>query len=154
MNILEWAMRWKLPPEALRELCAAAVYVAPAEDTAREDRVQSEIRLRAAQTGRYLFRNNRGAGKMASGNFVRYGLANDSEKLGERFKSADLIGWETLRIGPEHVGAVVARFLSVECKRRDWKQSNNAEEMAQIAWATLVNAQGGRAIITNTADNL
>lgn len=153
-SLIEWALKWKIPPEALRELCESAQYIAPADDNDLEARVQSEVRLAAAKSGRYLFRNNRGAGKMASGTFVRYGLANDSKQLGDEFKSGDLIGWQPLVIRPEMVGRVVAQFLSVECKRRNWKPSNSLEDMAQNKWAALVNAQGGRAIITNTADTL
>ena len=80
---------------------------------------------------------------------MRFGLANDSKKFGDAIKSADLIGWETLLITEDMVGTFIARFLSVEAKRRDWKFSGTLEEMAQAKWAAVVNAQGGRAIITN-----
>jgi hypothetical protein len=149
-NLIEWANRWKIPPEALKDLCAASLHVATPHNDDSEVRVQSEIRLAAARQGKYLFRNNVGAGKLASGSFVRFGLGNDSEKLNGKFKSADLIGIERIAITPDMVGTHIGRFLSVEVKRRNWKFAGTLEECAQVAWATLISAQGGRAIITNT----
>lgn len=157
MTLFEWAHKWGIPPEAMRELCETCIHALPPESDDKEGAVQSEIRLAAARTAAlplgqqsYLFRNNRGAGKLANGSFVRWGLANDSKALGARIKSGDLIGWEQVTIGPEHVGSVIARFLSIEVKRRDWKFAATAEECAQIQWAAIVNAQGGRAVLTNT----
>ena len=149
MNLIEWSLKHHVSPEALRELCESALYLQPDVDGASEARVQSEIRRDAARRGVYLFRNNRGAGKTDTGSYIRYGLANDSKKFGDAIKSADLIGWETLLITEDMVGTFIARFLSVEAKRRDWKFSGTLEEMAQAKWAAVVNAQGGRAIITN-----
>jgi hypothetical protein len=150
MTFIEWATKWHIPPAAVEDLCRAALYVAPAEDDDSEARVQSEIRLAAAKQGHYLFRNNNGAGQLASGSWVRFGLGNDSAKLNEQFKSADLIGWQRVLVTQAMVGAHVAQFLSVEVKRRNWKFAATKEEMAQVRWAALVNAQGGRALITNT----
>lgn len=163
MTLFEWARKHRVSPEALRELCETCLHVGPAPvgfpdgNDVSEGSAQKDIRLAAARTaslplGRqtYLFRNNRGAGKLTNGAFVRWGLANDSKPLGDRIKSGDLIGWEQLAIGPEHVGSIIARFLSVEVKRRDWKFAATLEECAQVQWASIVNAQGGRAVITNT----
>lgn len=160
MTLFEWARKHHISPEALRELCETCIHVVGPETgplQPLEGAVQAEIRLAAGRTahlplGRqtYLFRNNRGAGKLANGQFLRWGLANDSKPLGDRIKSGDLIGWEQIAIGPEHVGSIIARFLSVEVKRRDWKFAATLEECAQVQWASIVNAQGGRAVITNT----
>lgn len=149
MNLLDWAQRHHVSPEAVRELCESAIYLAEAGNHDSEARVQSEIRRDAARLGKYLFRNNRGAGQLKNGSFVRWGLANDSKQFGDEIKSADLIGWERIEITPQLVGTHVARFLSVEAKRRDWKFSGSLEDIAQAKWAAIVNAQGGRAIITN-----
>jgi len=150
----EWARRWNIPDRAIDELCATAMHINVGRDDESEGRIQSMVRLAAARSGRYLFRNNSGAFKDETGRLVRYGLGNDSKKLNEHFKSADLIGWEAITIQHEHVGQRIARFLSVEVKRGDWKFSGSLAEMAQSAWAVLVNAQGGRAIITNTPDSI
>lgn len=154
MNILAWAQRHGVSPEALRELCESVIHRTEGDDSASEARVQSEIRLAAARRGLYLFRNNRGAGKTDTGSFIRYGLANDSKKLGDEWKSGDLIGWEPICITEDHIGSFIARFLSVEVKARNWKFSGTLEEIAQARWAALVNAQGGRAVITNSVDGV
>lgn len=118
--------------------------------TASEARVQSLIRMEAAQKGRRLMRNNVGVLKDAAGRPVRYGLANDSKRVNELVKSADLIGWETMTITPDMVGQRIARFLSVECKAEGWKPNpNDPREKAQRAWADLVNSEGGRALIVS-----
>lgn len=154
MNILAWAQKHSVSPEALRELCESVIHRTEGADHASEARVQSEVRLEAARRGLYLFRNNRGAGKTDTGSYIRYGLANDSKKLGDEWKSGDLIGWEPVLITEEHLGAYIARFLSIEVKARDWKWSGTLAEVAQARWAALVNAQGGRAVITNSADGI
>lgn len=148
MNLLQWAARWQIPPEALRELCSTAIY-SDTNTEQPEGAVQQSVRLGAARSGRLLWRNNRGAGKMASGTFVRYGLANDSKVLGDAVKSADLIGIEPRLITTEMVGSTVGVFLSVEVKRQGWKYSGTLEECAQIQWARIIEAKGGRSIITN-----
>jgi hypothetical protein len=122
---------------------------------ASESRVQSEVRLEAAQKHKRLFRNNVGAMKDANGVPVRYGLANDSKALNEELKSGDLIGWESVLITQDMVGMTLARFLSVECKAEDWKpRPNDPREIAQRRWADLVNAAGGRALIVNAPGSL
>lgn len=161
MTLLEWVAKWHIPPEALKELVTTCVHLGPYEGDelkTLESEVQRELRLEAARQGKYLFRNNRGAGRMESGNYVRYGLANDSKKLGDEVKSGDLIGVETIFVSMEMVldaisqglpGYKVGRFLSVEVKRPSWKWSGTAEELAQLSWAVRVSAWGGRALITN-----
>lgn len=156
MTLDEWAAKWAVPPEAIRELCLTAVHASDVDDSVShtsdsEARVQSEIRLEAAGLGVYLFRNNNGAGKLASGNFVRFGLGNDSAKVNEKLKSGDLIGVRRLLITPAHVGTYIGQFVSRECKRRDWRFSGTIEEQAQARWAALVIAQGGDAKIVQGA---
>ena len=166
MTFLEWALKWRIPPEALKELADTCMYYGPPEDGASETKeapVQRELRLEAARMGKYLFRNNRGAGRMESGNYVRYGLANDSKRVGDTVKSADLIGLETVFVSMEMVleavalglpGYKVGRFLSVEAKAPNWKYSGTLEELAQVKWMVFVNSAGGRALITNSVGML
>lgn len=150
MTFYEWATKWRVPAEAFRELCLCSIDVAHVDGRDEsEARVQSRVRLEAAQKNMLLYRNQRGAGKLESGNFVRFGLCNDSEKIGDKFKSADLIGLESVLITQEMIGTIIGRFLSVECKPSDWKFSGTIEEVAQVNWATIINAAGGRAIIVN-----
>lgn len=152
MNLLLWAHKWGVSPDALQDLCNSSVYEGPEEHGQPEGLVQQNVRLAAARSGRLLWRNNRGAGKMASGTFVRYGLANDSKGLGDAVKSADLIGIEPVVVTLNMVGSVIGRFLSVEVKRSGWKFSGTLEECAQIQWAKIVEAKGGNAIITRSPD--
>lgn len=125
------------------------------DTTASESRVQSLVRIEAADKRKRLFRNNVGELKDANGVPVRYGLANDSKALNAELKSADLIGWESILITPDMVGQTIARFLSVECKAEDWKpRAKSPHEIAQRRWADMVNAAGGRALIVNAPGSL
>lgn len=159
--LLEWAIKHGVSSEAFRELLTSAVFTTETEDDQAESTVQRNLRLNAAELGIMLFRNNRGAGRMESGNYVRYGLANDSKKFGDVWKSGDLIGWENIVVTLEMViraiadgepGFRVSRFTSVEVKNSKWRYSGTKEEIAQSQWAALVNASGGRAVITNDAN--
>lgn len=155
-NMLQdWAELWGIPQEALDDLTDRSVYACAPSDGAAlkshaESYVQSMVRLNAPAAGIVLWRNNVGAGKTESGSFVRYGLANDSKQLNETIKSGDLIGWQTVLIGPEHVGQRFARFVSIECKEVGWefgRAGPNTEqgkrEKAQQRWVQMVVAAGG-----------
>ncbi len=119
-----------------------------------EARVLSEVRLRAAELGYRLFRNNVGQLLDKDGRPVRFGLANDSKALNATLKSGDLIGFETLTITPDMVGQRIARFLSVEVKAEDWRPDNSDRYAAQLRWVELVNNAGGRARILTAASQL
>lgn len=169
MSLTEWAQRWGLPPAALDELSrdvltfsmgvAHVDAVAAAVSKKSEARVQSEVRLEAARAGVYLWRNNVGAGAVvdpkrlcsecrgASQGFLRWGLGNDSDRVNSVLKSADLIGVRRVRITPEHVGRYIGQFVSREIKREGWQPSGGDEDRAQARWATLINGQGGDALI-------
>lgn len=157
MTLEEWARRWNIPAQAFAELAACSI-VEPEPDALvggkSEAYVQSTVRLEAPSRGVYLWRNNVGAGKLASGNFVRFGLGNDSKKLNERMKSADLIGCRRTLITPDMVGSFIGKFYSRECKHEDWKYSGSMEENAQLAWATLINSLGGDAKIVKATGSL
>jgi len=113
-----------------------------------ESGVSSEIRLEASQLGARLWRNNVGALLTPSGQFMRFGLANDSAQLNRVIKSADLIGIRPIVITPEHVGQTIGQFISREVKNPDWKYTGTDRERAQLAWAELVNSLGGDACFT------
>jgi hypothetical protein len=157
MSLQEWALRWGIPDDALRELARSVTY-SPAEDDSAnatsEARVQSEVRLEAANLHVYLFRNNVGAGKLDSGNFVRFGLGNDSAPINKVLKSADLIGIRKRLIMPGDVGQYIGQFVSREVKSSDWKFSGTEKEHAQVRWATLINSQGGDAQIVTGVGSL
>ena len=147
LTLEAWAAKWGVPADALVDLAHSVIYHPEADEpsSASEARVQSEVRLEAPHAGVYLFRNNVGAGKLASGNFVRFGLGNDSAKLNEALKSSDLIGIRKRQIVQADVGRYIGQFVSREVKRADWKYSGTLEENAQLRWVTLINKQGGDA---------
>jgi hypothetical protein len=150
-----WRKRHGISSEALRELWQLSLYLSDENPELPEARVQAEVRLEAARKGYYLYRNNRGAGKLENGNFTRWGLANDSKKLGDSWKSGDLIGWRPYYCYTETRGwHTAAQFVSVEVKRGDWKFSGSIEEVSQARWATLINELGGYAVIVNAPGHL
>lgn len=112
-----------------------------------EARVQSLVRLEAAQSGYWLTRNNVGAYKAPnSSRWVRYGLANESKQQNALVKSADLIGFRQRVIVSTDVGSRIAQFVSRECKAEGWHFSPNDEhEQAQAAWRDFINSNGGDA---------
>jgi hypothetical protein len=151
----DWAHRWGIPPQAMAELVGALWYVP--EGTPKpgsEAFVQSRVRIEAAGKGVRLYRNNVGAGQLANGSFVRWGLANDSKALNDVLKSGDLIGWRRVLITPDHVGKILAQFVSRECKRSDFRPDNSTEFEAQKRWAALINNDGGDAAIVHSEGSL
>jgi len=171
VTLQEWAQRWNVPPEAFAELAACSI-VEPEPDKLvggkTEAYVQSSVRLEASYLGdMYLWRNNVGAGAMVrikdlcdtcaekvDRRVIRWGLANDSKKLNERMKSADLVGLRKVLITPDMVGSFIGQFYSRECKREDWVYSGTPEELAQVAWATTINSLGGNAKIVKAVGSL
>lgn len=118
-----------------------------------ESPIQQQIRVRAARRGWLLFRNNRGAGKLllpgGLSRFLRWGLANDSKKLGDAIKSGDLVGGRPIVITADMVGKTILQFASVEVKKEGWRPDGSLEYCAQVQWMKLIEDHGGFAIITN-----
>ena len=100
-----------------------------------ESGVSSIIRLEASQLGYRLWRNNVGALQTPAGQFIRFGLANDSPQLNKAIKSADLIGIKPILITHAHVGLTIGQFISREIKHEGWKYTGADREKAQVAWA-------------------
>ena len=147
MTLHDWALRWRLPPEALAELAALSIHQGQSVEMS-ESGVQSRVRLEAAKLGIYLWRNNVGAGKLAEGGrFIRFGLANDSAQLNKAVKSGYLIGGRSILITPAMVGRNVLQFYSREIKHGEWHFTGSLEECAQLQWCNLINGLGGNAKI-------
>ena len=152
MTIDEWCRKWALHPAAVKELRALLSehdYAPPPVDPSRLDseaRVQSQVRIEAAQAGVWLTRNNVGAFMDPdSGRLVRYGLANESKTQNAAVKSADLIGFRKRVILPADVGSTIAQFVSRECKAEGWHYTGTKREQAQAAWRDFINTNGGDA---------
>lgn len=146
-----WAQRHGITPEAFADLQntlgmgAPPVGIREARIVKSEAWVQSAVRLEASRKGLRLFRNNVGALKDDTGRVVRFGLGNDSPTVNAAIKSADLIGIRPLLIDEHHVGTVVGQFVSRELKAPDWRYTGTGREVAQAAWACLINSLGGDA---------
>lgn len=110
-----------------------------------ESGISSDIRLEASQLGFRLWRNNVGALTTPAGQFIRFGLANDSAQLNRSIKSADLIGIRPILITQAHVGLTIGQFISREIKQPTWRYTGTERERAQLAWAELINSLGGDA---------
>ena len=143
--LAEWAAVWGIPPAALADLTARLTLSEhPTAEAGRsEAAVQADIRLAASQRGDLvLWRNNSGAYQNDQGQWVRYGLNNESAQQNKRMKSADLIG----------IHRPSGRFVSIEVKRPGWKHSDASErDRAQAAWAATVVAMGGVALRVTSA---
>jgi len=142
----EWVTRHNISTEALQELSAVLMSAVPstaADYGASEASAQQQIRIEAPKHGVRLWRNNVGACVDDRGNYVRYGLANESRAMNNQIKSADLIGITPVTVTPQHVGAVLGVFTSIECKRPGWRYNGAGREQAQLKWSQLVISMGG-----------
>lgn len=119
-----------------------------------ESAVLSDIRLEASERGARLWRNNVGATYTQRGDFIRYGLANDSKALNTALKSADLIGIRPVLITSEHVGSIIGQFISREIKHPGWRFNGTPRELAQLAWADLIMELGGDACFATSRGTL
>lgn len=114
-----------------------------------ETGLNETIRWEAAQLGIRLWRNNVGATYNQNGQFIRYGLANDSKQVNDVIKSSDLIGIKPVLITLEMVGKTIGQFICRETKRGGWKYSDTPRERAQLRWIELINSLGGDACFVN-----
>lgn len=151
----DWARDWGLSPAAITDLqqrLGAFPGAPPAAGATTERGVQDRARLAASVAGGVLWRNNVGATYDDKGNFIRYGLANDSKRVNDETKSADLIGINPVVITLDMVGTTIGQFDSLECKTPGWTYSGTPREVAQMNWAAIVTSLGGRARFTNGSD--
>jgi hypothetical protein len=146
MNLYNWAARWGVPPEALNDLRRefGAIDTNPAHITATtgEAVVQQRIRIEASQKGARLWRNNVGAVVDTRGNFIRYGICNDSGKINKEIKSSDLIGIKPVAL-PD--GRIIGQFVAREVKPAGWHYTGTDREQAQLRFLELVAGLGGDA---------
>lgn len=139
MNLNAWAIKWKIPLNAIADLkremgLDGTPQLKGGRILQTETGAQSAIRVEAAGVGAILWRNNNGGYQDENGNFVRYGLANDSAAMNKRIKSSDLIG---IRDG--------GQFVCREIKQPGWRYTGTAREKAQLKFIELVLSKGGDA---------
>jgi len=150
-NINEWAARWSIPPAALDDLRRALGALSPdpalpAASPTSEATVQARIRMEASIKGLRLWRNNLGAAIDNRGNYIRYGLANDSPAMNASIKSSDLIGIRPVTLAD---GRLIGQFVAREVKSAAWRYTGTPQEEAQLKFLELVTAMGGDACFAN-----
>jgi hypothetical protein len=106
---------------------------------ASEQSIQQHIRLTCSTGSTRLFRNNTGTLRDQHGRPVSFGLAKGS---------ADLIGWRTVTITPEMVGAQVAVFTSIEVKTPTGRVKPEQQQ-----WLDAVQAAGGIAGVARSVED-
>lgn len=95
----------------------------------------------AALMGVTLLRNNVGCLQDKHGRYVTFGLG---------VGSPDLVGWESVVIGPEHIGQTFARFVGVECKREIGGETSDR----QSDYITRLLEAGARAGVARSVEDL
>lgn len=147
-----WAKKWGVPAAAIADLAAhlGALTPDPAVPRTRlpitEATVQARIRIEASVKGVRLWRNNLGACVDAKGNYLRYGLANDSPAMNAVIKSSDLIGIRPVTL-PD--GRIIGQFVAREIKSGAWCYTGTPQEKAQLNFLELVASMGGDAQFAN-----
>jgi len=154
MTVLyEWGHKWGIPAEALedfRTLLRSDGNVPEnpghkGSEILTESGASNMLRLAYAKNEHILWRNNVGQVDPVSyaGQFIRFGLCNDSKRLNQHIKSSDLIGITQVRITSKHVGSVIGQFTAREMKKPNWRFTGTAREKAQERYLKLVVAMGG-----------
>jgi hypothetical protein len=119
MNIQEWAIKHHVSVEALTELQKLFLpeVITEPSNIQHEADVVNSVRIQASNSGWRLWKNTRGAGHMDNGNYIRFGLANESPQMNRKIKSGDLIGIRPIKITQMMVGLTIGQFVSREVKR-------------------------------------
>lgn len=110
-----------------------------------EEAIAAQLRLEASSYGIRLWRNNVGAGKTENGDFLRWGLANESKEMNKTIKSSDYIGIRPVIITLEMVGSTIGQFVAREVKEAGWQYTGTDREVAQLNFINFVNSKGGDA---------
>lgn len=147
MNLEEWAQKWSVPVGALTDLRdimgVDIIGSSLPSEASTEAGVSQRIRLGFGQRGGMLWRNNVGAFKDETGQWIRFGLANESSQMNRIVKSSDLIGIQPVKITAEHVNTMIGQFIAIEVKAPNWTYSGTPREKAQHKFHELVVARGG-----------
>lgn len=148
MNLTQWAIKWGVSMEAVQDLRRefGMISTEPQSQVGEsEAAIQNRIRLEASKKGYRIWRNNVGATMDENGNFIRFGLCNDSKQMNSMIKSSDLIGIKPITITKKHMGHIIGQFIAREVKRSDWTYTGGAREEPQLKFLNLVASLGGDA---------
>ena len=159
MILANWAKKWGVSHAALCELQEifslhnSDINIRNS-DVKTEAELQALVRLHASKNGFRVWRNNVGAVHTSDDRFIRFGLANESEKMNKMIKSADLIGIKPILIEKNHMGITIGQFVSYEVKAPQRSHTNKQRLDAQIAWRNLILAFGGDARIIRSVEDI
>ena len=157
MKLEIWASKWGISEKAmddLRKTLGMAQLTVIHDVNKSEASVLNLIRLEASKKGYRLWRNNVGALQNDQGQWVRYGLGNESGKMNSFIKSSDLIGIKPVKIRETMVGMTIGQFVSREIKGNDWIYKGTEREQAQLRWIELITGLGGDACFATNEGTL
>lgn len=148
MDINQWAADWGIPMAAMmdfRDRCGMLGTVQTAATPLTEESgVQNQVRITEYRERKaLLWRNNVGAGFSEEGDFMRWGLANDSAQMNKVMKSSDLIGVQPYVVSVADIGRTLGLFRAVECKKPGWHYTGEDREAAQLTFGNRVMSLGG-----------
>lgn len=101
-----------------------------------ETKILRRIQVALSEVGARLFRNQTGSYQLADGRWLSSGLAQGS---------SDLIGWHTVSVTPEMVGARIAIFTAVEVKTPSGRLTSE-----QKNFIAAVRSAGGKAFVATS----
>lgn len=143
-TLLEWQRKHGITADALADLVTiVGLDVEPGDYDQSEKSVQDEARLIISQKGGRAFRNNKGVLKDARGVPVRFGLCNDTEKMGKNLRSSDLICCVPRLITQDMVNTTIGQFWAIEVKNRGWHYTGDEHEQGQLRFGQLIIGLGG-----------
>ena len=155
MILDQWARKHNISETALNELRGSLGVIDNVTETEKKDHTEAQLlsllRLEACEKGMRLWRNNVGAAITKDGSFIRFGLANESERLNKVLKSSDLIGIRPVLITQDHVGCIVGQFVAREVKNENWTFKGTEREQAQLRFINLIVSLGGDACFATKA---
>lgn len=106
-----------------------------------EAAILSAVRIALSKAGLRVFRNNCGQTfPDGDGRIVRYGVANPG--------GSDLIGWQSVLVTPDMVGARIAVFVACEVKDTKGRPTRNQQNFLD-----QVHAAGGIAMLARSAED-
>lgn len=144
-TLLEWQRKHGITAEALADLADIVGLTVEAGDTDESEKsVQDEARLLISKKGGRAFRNNKGVLPDKRGVPVRFGLCNDTPKMGERLRSSDLICCVPVLITQDMVGTTIGQFVAIEVKKRGWHYIGTEHEQGQLRFGELIIGLGGK----------
>lgn len=148
----QWAARYPQAAAELHNMLGAVPWPANEGTEGKSEAwAQQQVRFQVAQAGGLAWRNNVGATPARCKHCgekqqpIRYGLANDSQKLNQSIKSHDLICIIPRRIRQVDVGRTIGQFGSIEVKPPGWEFKGAGREEGQASWGALVRSKGGYA---------